>query len=488
MALEIRQHVRQDLRLTQELVMTPQLQQAIKLLQLSRLELVDRVQQEIEENPLLEEVREEDAPEAAVAGDPEPSEDMPAGELSRPTEGEGEKPATPEIDWEQYLNYYDSGSASDLPANTDDERPSYESFLAPEATLQDHLLWQLRLARLDAVQKRIGLHIIGNVDEDGYLRASVEEIAAASEVPEDEVGAVLTVVQDFDPLGVASRNLQECLLRQAREHALEETVVRVISHGLKHLETKNYKRLAKELDLTFEEVLEAASEVARLEPRPGRSFASTRVDYVVPDVFVTREGDQYVVRLNEDGVPRLRVSRYYQSLLQDQSLEGREAKGYIQERMQAALWLIKSIHQRQQTLYKVASSIVRFQREFLDRGVAHLRPLILKDVADDIGMHESTVSRVTTNKYMHSPHGTVELKFFFSSAIQSRNGDDLASRSVKARIREIVAKEDIRNPLSDLQIAEILSHEFGLKIARRTVSKYRESLGILPSSGRRQLF
>jgi RNA polymerase sigma-54 factor len=443
-------------------------------------------QQEIEENPLLEEMREEEAPE--TEGGPEeaglPGERA-AAEPELPPE---EKPSAPEIDWEQYLNYYDSGSPTDSPLDTEDDRPSYENFLSPEATLQDHLIWQLRLTHLDPEQKEIGAHIIGNVDEDGYLRSTVDEIAAASRTPVERVESVLAVVQEFDPLGVASRNLQECLLRQAEEHDLGEAVVRVIAHGLKHLETKNYKKLARELDLSYEEVLEAASEISRLEPRPGRSFATTRIDYVVPDVFVTKEGEHYVVRLNEDGVPRLRVSRYYQGLLQDHSLAGREAKGYIQERMQAALWLIKSIHQRQQTLFKVASSIVRFQREFLDRGVAHLRPLILKDVAEDIGMHESTVSRVTTNKYMHSPHGTVELKFFFSSAIQRRDGDDLASRSVKARIREIVGKEDARNPMSDLQIADLLSHEFGLKIARRTVSKYRESLGILSSSGRRQLF
>lgn len=495
MALEIRQNVSQQLRLTQELVMTPQLQQAIKLLQLSRLELVDRVQQEIEENPLLEELPEDDAPESAApeealsleAGGTGDTEPAPAESLS-PEFSSAEKPAAAEIDWEQYLDYYDSGSPSDGPYEAPDERPSFENFLAPETTLQDHLLWQLRLAHLDQEDKTIGAHIVGNVDEDGYLRASLEEIAAATQAPVERVEAVLAVVQDFDPLGVASRSLQECLLRQAREHDLGENVVRVIAHGIKYLETKNYKRLAKELDLTYEEVLDAASAISRLEPRPGRTFAATRVDYVVPDVFVTKEGGEYVVRLNEDGVPKLRVSRYYQNLLQDQSAAGKEAKGYIQERMQAALWLIKSIHQRQQTLYKVATSIVRFQREFLDRGVAYLRPLILKDVADDIGMHESTVSRVTTNKYMHSPHGTVELKFFFSSAIQSRDGEDLASRSVKVRMRELIAKEDTRNPLSDLQIAELLSKEFGLKIARRTVSKYRESLGILPSSGRRQLF
>lgn len=481
MALEIRQHVRQEMRLTQELVMTPQLQQAIKLLQLSRLELVDRVQQEIEENPLLEEVKEESA-----NGEAE-NHTSTADESSEPQEPpEPEKPPEREIDWEQYLAYYDVGSLPDAPVDSDDDRPSYENFLAPELTLQDHLLWQLRLSHLTPEDKEIGVHIVGNVDEDGYLRATVEEIAETVGVAVERVEAVLATVQEFDPLGVASRNLRECLLRQAEERDLTDAAVRIIEHGIKHLETKNYKKLAKDLGMEFNEVLEAAREIAELEPRPGRTFATTRVEYVVPDVFVVKEGDDYVVRLNEDGFPKLRVSRYYQSLLQDNSVDGKAAKGYIQERMQAALWLIKSIHQRQQTLYKVACSIVKFQREFLEGGITRLRPLILKDVAEDIGMHESTVSRVTTSKYLHSPQGTFELKFFFSSAIQSRDGDDLASRSVKARIREIVAREDGQEPLSDLKIAGILSKEFGLKIARRTVSKYRESLGILPSSARRQ--
>jgi RNA polymerase sigma-54 factor len=479
MALEIRQHLNQELRLTQELVMTPQLQQAIKLLQLSRLELVDRVQEEMEENPLLEEVKEDDPEVPEIDARPE--------EPASAVEQKDEEPQQ-EIDWEQYLAYYDVGSLPDSPIDTDDERPSYENFLAPETTLQDHLFWQMRMGNLSPEDRDIGTLIIGNIDEDGYLRASLEEVAEMAKAPADRVGYVLSVVQDFDPVGVASRTLQECLLKQARERELDDTVIRIIEHGLKHLESKNYRRLAKELDLSFEEVVDAAREVASLEPRPGRNFSTARIDYVVPDVFVTKEDNDYVVRLNEDGVPKLRVSPYYQSLLQDSSPDCKEAKGYIQERMQAALWLIKSIHQRQQTLYKVARSIVKFQLDFFERGIAHLRPLILKDVAEDIGMHESTVSRVTTSKYMHSPQGTFELKFFFSSAIQRSNGDDLASRSVKARIREVVGREDSTAPLSDLQIAEALSQEFGLKIARRTVSKYRESMGILSSSGRRKYF
>ncbi len=478
MALEIRQNLSQDLRLTQELVMTPQLQQAIKLLQLSRLELVDQVQEELEANPLLEEVKEEETPL--------PSTDTPAEDAAK--EQDDAERQEPEIDWEQYLAYYDVGSLPDSPIDSDDDRPSYENFLTPDVTLHDHLAWQLLLTDLTPEQKEIGALIVGNVDDDGYLRTTVEELAAAAGVSEAEVAVVLAEVQDFDPLGVASRDLTECLLKQVAEHGLGEVVAWVVEHGLKLLETKNYKKIAKDLGVTFDEVVEAARQVASLEPRPGRDFSMTRVDYVVPDVYVVKEGDEYVVRLNEDGVPKLRVSPYYQNLLQDGSSEGKEAKGYIQERMQAALWLIKSIHQRQQTLYKVAYSIVKFQRDFFEHGITQLRPLILKDVAEDIEMHESTVSRVTTNKYMHSPKGTYELKFFFSSAIQRSNGEDLASRSVKARIREVVAREEPTQPLSDIQIAAILSREFSLKIARRTVSKYREALGILPSSARRNYF
>ncbi|MBI5014070.1 MAG: RNA polymerase factor sigma-54 [Deltaproteobacteria bacterium] len=487
MALEIRQHLNQELRLTQELVMTPQLQQAIKLLQLSRLELVDRIQEEMEANPLLDELKEDDAPsveteieaEAVARGEAEPL--VPAA-----TESPEVQP--PEFDWEQYLAHYDLTPLSEGPIDRDDDRPSVESFLAPETTLHDHLLWQLRLSALEPQDQEIGVVVVGNVDDDGYLRATVEEVSEMAGAPVERVEAVLAVVQDFDPVGVASRDLRECLRRQAEEKGLGDIVRRVIEEGLRHLETKNYKRLCKELDITFEEAVDAAREISSLEPRPGRDFSTARIDYVVPDVYVSREGDEYVIRLNEEGLPRLRVSPYYQSLLQNDTPQGKEARGYIQERMQSALWLIKSIHQRQQTLYKVAQSIVTFQREFLDRGIGYLRPLILRDVAEDIGMHESTVSRVTTSKYMHTPQGTFELKFFFSSAIQRRDGEDLASRSVKARIRDIVSREEPTEPLSDLQIAEILVKEFGLKIARRTVSKYREAMGILSSSSRRRYF
>jgi len=481
MAMEIKQHLRQDLRLSQELVMTPQLQQAIKLLQLSTLELADHVQDEMEQNPLLDEANVE---ENSTAESAEKNEKVEEAREERPSE-----PDKPEIDWEQYISYYDLGGASDLPAGSADDKPSFENFVSQDVTLQDHLSWQLRMEYLTPEDQQIGFLIIGNVDEDGYLRASVEELASLAEADVDNVEHVLEIIQEFDPLGVASRDLRESLLKQAKEKNLGEIVERVISEGLPLLENKGYQKLAKMLNISFDQVVDAAKCIASLEPRPGRNFSVSNTNYIAPDVYVVKQGDEYVVRLDEDGIPKLRISPYYLSLLEGKDELGKEAKGYINERMQAALWLIKSIQQRQRTLYKAAVSIVKFQKDFFDKGVNHLRPLILKDVAEDIEMHESTISRVTTNKYMHTPQGIFELKYFFSSAIQRNDGgEDLASRSVKARMKEVLAKENPEKPLSDQSIADILSEEFNLSIARRTVTKYREKMGVLPSSKRRKYF
>ncbi len=477
MVLGIQQNLTQDLRLTQELVMTPQLQQAIKLLQMTRMELVERVQEEMVENPLLEEESTDGGEEEAQPPQPE-----------EPADQGKESAAEQQIDWDQYLNHYDSPPPSDRPLEIPEDNQSYENIVSPDATLQDHLLWQLRVCPLDENEMLVGEAIIGNIDENGYLKATTEELFQLSGAPAEVIKDVLDVVQQFEPTGVGARDLKECLLCQAVEAQDSPVVLAVIEHGLDLLETKSYKKLARRLDITFDQVVEAAQRVSTFEPRPGRGFSSLRVDYVLPDVFVERRGDEFIVTLNDEGLPRLRVSPYYRSLLSNDTEDGKEAKGYIQERMQAAIWLIKSINQRQQTLLKTAKSIVHFQRDFFLNGENHLRPLILKDVAEEIEMHESTVSRVTTAKYMHTPQGIFELKYFFSSAIRRADGSDLASRSVKARIKEVVSKEDPQKPMSDIQIAKVLAEEFSLKIARRTVSKYREQLGILPSSSRKSFF
>jgi RNA polymerase sigma-54 factor len=317
------------------------------------------------------------------------------------------------------------------------------------------------------------------LDEVAFLANTWPDVAI--------VELVLRRIQDFDPPGVAARDLAECLLIQLRQLGLEDDSLpaRIVRDYLPMLESRRFDRLARELGVTMEQVAEATKVVSVLEPKPGRDFSDQDTRYVTPDVHVHKVGDEYVVTLNEEGLPRLRVSSFYRQMLGANGSP--EARGYIQEKMRAAAWLIKSIHQRQRTLYMVTSSIVKFQREFLDGGVAHLRPLVLKDVANDIGMHESTVSRATAGKYVHTPQGTFELKYFFTSSLRGGHGSEVSAESVKEKIRDIIAKEDARKPLSDQYIAELLGKE-QIDIARRTVAKYRELMGILPSSKRKQVY
>lgn len=479
MAMEMRQ----QLKMTQQLVMTPQLQQAIKLLQLTRIELQDVVRQELEENPLLEEVMEAD--------------EIHEGESLESTEKESEIDSKSEEfhevetgdetlrDWDSYLDGYNYSSGEQY--GGDDDRPSFENLLTRKGTLVDHLLWQLHMGHFSQDDVRIGEEIIGNIDEGGYLRASVEEISEACSVPETSVLPVLEHIQEFDPTGVGARDLRECLLIQARFLGMEDSVVeKILLNHLKDLETRKYKEIARALNIDINQVLVAAKIIGGLDPRPGRIFASEDVHYISPDIFVSKIGDEYVVMLNEDGLPNLKVSPFYAEARSNGSVDSR-AEEYIGEKMRSAMWLIKSIQQRQRTIYKVSKSIIRFQREFLDRGVEHLRPLVLRDVADDIGMHESTISRVTTNKYMQTPQGLFELKYFFNSGLSTSGGDFVASESVKCRIKDIIEKEDSRKPLSDQRIADMLSGET-VNIARRTVTKYREVLRIGSSSERKRHF
>ena len=479
MAMEMRQ----QLKMTQQLVMTPQLQQAIKLLQLTRLELQDVVRQELEENPLLEESTEaEDSRELEPLAEAE-TESEPNTEREEFREVEtGEETLR---DWDSYLDGYNYSSGEQY--SGDDDRPSFESLLTRKDTLIDHLLWQLHMGRFSDLDVRIGEEIVGNIDENGYLRASLDEIARTCSVAEDAVHPVLERVQEFDPPGVAARDLRECLLIQARFLEMGGSVVeRILLNHLKDLETRKYKQIARELGVDLNQVLIAAKIIAGFDPRPGRIYGSEDVHYISPDIFVYKVGEEYVVMLNDEGLPNLRVSHFYAEAKGNGSMDSR-AEEYINEKVRSAVWLIKSIQQRQRTIYKVAKSIIRFQREFLDHGIESLRPLVLRDVADDIGMHESTISRVTTNKYMQTPQGLFELKYFFNSGLSTSEGDFVASESVKNRIKEIVEKEDPRKPLSDQKIAEMLSGQT-VNIARRTVTKYRELLRIGSSSERKRHF
>ena len=334
-----------------------------------------------------------------------------------------------------------------------------------------------------------GWLIIGSLDKDGYLPLQLEEIAFLADTwPDVEIVArVLARVQECDPPGVAARGLAECLLIQLRQlgAADDSLPARIVRDYLPMLESRRFDRLARELGVPIEQIAEATKVISVLEPKPGRDFGDSDTRYVTPDVYVTKVGDDYVVTLNEEGLPRLRVSSFYRRMLGQNGSP--EARGYIQEKMRAAAWLIKSIHQRQRTLYMVTSSIVKFQHDFLEGGVAFLRPLVLKDVANDIGMHESTVSRATAGKYVHTPQGTFELKYFFTSSLRGGQGSEVSAESVKEKIRGIIAKEDAKKPLSDQYIAELLGKE-QIDIARRTVAKYRELMGILPSSKRKQVY
>jgi RNA polymerase sigma-54 factor len=501
MSLELKQH----LKMTQQLVMTPQLQQAIKLLQLSRMELVDLVRTEMTENPMLEgadENEEQAVPDGASPAEAAEIEAKPEHkEVEKAEEVKGEEGAN-EIDWDQYLDHYQLQGHT-APSNrglTDEDLPGFEATLTEKTDLVDHLVWQLRLSDFTPEEEQVAMLIIGNLDDDGYFKMPTVEGEAEESAARDplvrvafESGAGIEVaeralkkVQQLDPPGVAARDLRECLMLQV-VHINADTpeIVAIIERHLKHLESKNYQAIAKDLKISIDEVVKAVKVISRLEPKPGRAYTGEEAQYITPDVYVHKMGDRYVTVLNDDGLSKLRISGMYRAALKNG--EAGKAKEYIQEKLRSAVWLIRSIHQRQRTIYKVTESIVKFQREFLDKGIAHLRPLILRDVAEDIGMHESTVSRVTTNKYVHTPQGIYELKFFFNSAINKTGGDEIASEAVKNHIRQIVSAEDPKRPHSDQRIVEIL-REQNIEIARRTVAKYREVLGILPSSKRKKYF
>ncbi len=479
MALEMRQ----QLKMTQQLVMTPQLQQAIKLLQLTRLELQDVVRQELEENPLLEEAQEAEELSETELLELVESEESPETSLESFNEVEaGDETLR---DWDSYLDGYTYSSGEQY--RDDEDRPSFENLLTRRGTLTDHLLWQLHMGHFSEVEVCIGEEIIGNIDEDGYLRASLDEIAAACSSDEDAVAGVLSRVQEFDPCGIAARSAQECLLIQARFMGMQGSLVeKILQDHLKDLETRKYKQIARDLGVDFNQVLMAAKIIGGFDPKPGSMYSSEDVHYISADIFVYKVGDEYLVMLNDEGLPNLRVSPYYAEARSSGKVDA-GAEEYISDKVRSAVWLIKSIQQRQRTIYKVAKSITRFQRDFLDRGIDFLRPLVLRDVADDIGMHESTISRVTTNKYMQTPQGLFELKYFFNSGLSTSEGDFVASESVKNRIREIIEKEDTHKPLSDQKIADMLSGET-VNIARRTVTKYREILKLGCASERKRHF
>ncbi|MCC6137595.1 MAG: RNA polymerase factor sigma-54, partial [Bdellovibrionaceae bacterium] len=424
--------MKQSLALKQTLKMTPQLQQAIKLLQLSRMELETEIRKEMNENPILEEGQEDSkdtAPEEYKAHEESQEEQRSDASSSDPVKQE-------EFEWDSFFE--NQNRTRERMVSRNEEITSYENVIATTQTLQDHLRWQASLYGLNEEEHLMCKLLIDYVNDDGYLEKSIAEIAAEEELDAKDLEEVLGFIHEFDPFGVGARDLQECLLIQAR-HLQEDTndFVRLVKNHIRDLERKNYQNIAKEMSISIDEVIDMCKIINSMDPKPGRHFAANDTHYVTPDVYIYKIADEYVVSLNEDGLPKLRISNFYKNMSKGQANANSNdpAHAYIQDKLRSALWLIRSIHQRQRTIYKVTESIVRHQTEFFEKGSEFIKPMILRDIANDIGMHESTVSRVTTNKYVHTPQGIFELKYFFNSGISTDDGDSLASESVKMKIK-----------------------------------------------------
>jgi len=560
--------MKMQMKMSQQLIMTPQLQQAIKLLQLSRAELEELIEQTLIENPVLEEGidmdtfpnKTEDSQEITeTAESPEVVTDTEDFETARETEQENKE--QDEIDWQQYIEQVEQfGGYQERRYNVasdDEESPSIEATAAQTESLADHLVWQLDMQELSPLEYKTGAYLIGNIDDDGFLVTSIRELLESQRdlydqiiakhkngelpelpeidpnlfdlrfksgkktqkkktkkeeytdfdeyepIPEEEpkkpevlsaagafVEYVLGIVQQFTPNGVGARSLQECLLIQLDILGESESLcTRIVKQDMPLLESKDLKKIARRQKQDIEQVIESYRIIMSLEPKPGREFISNPSHhYIIPDVYIYQKDEEYKVALNSAGMPRLRISSYYKDLSNTLEDDGSLTKDYILEKVKAGQWLLKSIEQRQKTIYRVTKSILRFQKKFFQHGIHFLRPLVLKDVAEDIDVHESTVSRITTNKYVHTPQGIFELKYFFTSGIDQGRGEAVSSKLIKDMILQMVQKENLKSPYTDLQIADILVRQSGIKVARRTVAKYREALNILPSNKRKQLF
>ncbi len=518
-------------KLVQKLIMTPNLQLAIKLLQLSKLELEEYLNEELMKNPFLEDLltsqedqvegggNTEAPPERAADEEEGYSPPLPGDQQNKETISPNEQPAEEgdtvesvedaisrtldgilrdasyldassksffsDTDWERI---FDNGDDFGYTPSEEGEVPQYENYLSKAGNLHDHLLWQLSLSSLSEAEQKIGKQIIGNIDDYGYLRATIEEIARIEGVTVAAVEKVLRVIQDFEPSGVGARDLRECLILQLKQKGMTDTLTyRLVDENLDKVLRNQMKELSKIYKVDIDQLKKAIANIEKLEPKPGREYLPDEDHYITPDVFITKEKDGYKITLNDEGMPRLRLSSYYRRLLHNEAREPGETRKFLEDKLRDALWLIKSIEQRQSTIYRVVESIVKFQRDFLDYGIMYLKPLTLRDIAEDIGMHESTVSRITSGKYVHTPQGVFELKFFFHSGLSTLRGEDVSSLRIKEIIKDMIAQEDKKKPLSDQAIADRLEQEMGIMIKRRTIAKYREQLGI-PSSNQRRTY
>jgi len=477
--------ISQGLKQSQNLAMTPQLQQAIKLLTLTHLEMTNVIAEEMVENPMLEEAGGEVDVEAPSENDGEvreaTSEDFSEAPLMKEKD---------DFDWDSYADSFNSNSSTspNMASGDSDEMPSYENIVSKGMTLAEHLEWQLKMETLSDEDWKLATLIIGNINDDGYLDVSFEELIAETGCDREVAFDILEMIQRLDPVGCGASNLQECLLAQARiAEERSPLLEKIIRDHLEDLQSKNFDKISKALSVSIDQVKQTSLLLQNFHPKPGRLVATPDTHYILPDIYVVEAGGEFVVQVNDEGIPRLKISKLYQEMIKKGAgHKTDEASEFVKDKLRAAEWLIKSIQNRQKTIEKVSKAIVAKQQEFFKKGPKYLKPMVLKDVANEIGMHESTVSRVTTNKYMHTPLGTFELKYFFNTGIGGKDGGvDIASEVLKLKIKAIFDGENPSKPLSDQKVVEILARE-NLTVARRTVTKYREMLGVAPSSKRKE--
>lgn len=476
----------------QKLVMTPELIQAIQILQFNTQELDSFVQEQLLVNPVLEQLPPENQ-DHEQGNDRNTEPEYTASEHEeRADRMERQEPAklNEDFDWKEYVKdrQYDDisyGQWSDK--SGEDKENNYEQYVSSsDVTLPEHLMFQLQFAAPKKDCRKIGKYIIESLDENGYMTSSVEEIAAATGASEEKVSKVLDIIHTFDPIGVGAKNLAECLIIQLRQKKqLTEVFEKVINEHLEDLAGNRLAVIAKNMGISVKDVQDMSDLIRTLEPKPGRGFAAqTDNRYIIPDVLVERVDDEYVVIINENSSPKLMISSYYQNLLKEADKDDGLNK-YLSERVNSALWLIKSIEQRKQTIYNVVTAVVKHQKEFLDKGSKYMKTLTLKEIAEEVGIHESTVSRSINGKYLQCPRGVFEIKYFFSAGVSGSEGEGISSKSIKEFIKEIVESEDPKSPCSDQSMVEILKDK-GINISRRTVAKYRDELNILSSSKRRR--
>ncbi|MFZ1946176.1 MAG: RNA polymerase factor sigma-54 [bacterium] len=469
--------MRHDLRIEQrqKLVMTPKLQQAIKLLQVTSLELQQMLKQELMVNPLLEEAE-------------EPDEEVAEEQVERESDDEGElKAGEEQIDWDRYLkDGFEMGQRSSGEHEEREDREFQDRVPVAGRTLAEHLAEQLRMATDSEADRTIGEFIIGSLDADGFLSLSAKEISDLLSTDEADVARVVALVKTFDPPGVAAHDLAECLLIQLEQlGAADSLAATLVREHLEDLRQRRYPEIARKTRKTVKEIQAAAEAVAKLDPRPGARFTIDEPRYIVPDLIVEKVEDRYVVQLNDRNVPRLRINRAYRDILRGSKDRNPEEYNYVVDKLNSAKWLIKTIDQRRRTMIRVMEAILEVQHDFFEKGIEHLKPLTLQQIAEMVQMHESTVSRVTNNKYVQTPRGVFELKYFFSTGLRTDDGDVASSKQIKERIRTLIGDEDKSKPLSDQEIGEILKRE-GFNVARRTVAKYRDQLEIFHARMRKQ--